>query len=69
VAEAFLFTTSKPVLWPTQPPVHLVPEALFPAMKQLRLEIDHSHQSSAEVKNVWSHIFTSHMHLNVAVLI
>jgi hypothetical protein len=42
---------SRPVLGPTQPPIKLVPAALFPTVKRTEREGDHSHLSSTEIKN------------------
>jgi hypothetical protein len=38
----FLFTTSRPVLGPNQPPLQWVPEALSPGVKWLGREADHT---------------------------
>jgi hypothetical protein len=58
-AGIFLFTTaSRTALGPTQPPIQWVPGALSLGVKRQDREADHSHPSSAEVKNAWSHIFT-----------
>jgi len=55
----FLFATaSRPALGPTRPPVHGVPEALSPGIKQPGREADHSRSSSAEIKNAWSYAFS-----------
>jgi hypothetical protein len=52
----FLFTTmSRMVLGPTQAPIKWAPGALSLGEKQPGHEADHSPQSSAEVKNVWSY--------------
>jgi hypothetical protein len=45
------FSSSIPVLEPTQPPIQWVLEALPPGVKQSGREADHSPPSSAEVKN------------------
>jgi hypothetical protein len=46
-----LFTTaSRTALWPAQPPIQWVPEALSLGVKRPRREADHSPPSSAEVK-------------------
>jgi hypothetical protein len=49
-----LATMSRLALEPTKPPVQLVMGILFPGVKWLGHEADHSPLSSAEVKNVWS---------------
>jgi hypothetical protein len=50
----FLLSMSfRPVLVPTQPPIHWVPGSLFPGVKRPRREADHSPPTSAEVKNTW----------------
>jgi hypothetical protein len=50
----FLFSTSsRPALRSTQPPIHRVPEALFPGVKRPGREADHSLPASAEVKKMW----------------
>jgi hypothetical protein len=54
----FLFSTSsRSALGPTQPPIQWVPRALFPGIKRLGREADHSPPASAEVKKMW--IYTS----------
>jgi hypothetical protein len=53
-----LSTLSRSILWPTQPPIQCVPEALSPGVKQPRREADHSPSSSAEVKNTWIYTHT-----------
>jgi hypothetical protein len=45
-----LTTTSRPVVGPAQPPIQWVPEALSLGVKRPGCEADHSHPSSAEVK-------------------
>jgi hypothetical protein len=51
-AETFLCcTASRPALGPTQPPMQLVPVALYPMIMRPRREGDHSHLSRAKVKN------------------
>jgi hypothetical protein len=48
----FMFTTAtRPALGPIQPPIQCVPGALSLEVKRLIREADHSHPSSAEVKN------------------
>jgi hypothetical protein len=50
--KIFLFSAaSRPDLGPTQLPIQWVPGALSPGLKQPGREADHSHPSSAEVKN------------------
>jgi hypothetical protein len=49
----FLFSTSRPVLGPTQPPIQWVPGALSPGVKQPEREADHSPPTNAEVKKTW----------------
>jgi hypothetical protein len=50
----FLFTiASRTALGPTQPPIHMVPGAIFSGVKRPGREADHTPPSSAEVKNVW----------------
>jgi hypothetical protein len=49
--KIFLFTTaSRTDLWPTQPPIQWVPEALSLGAKRPGREADHSPPSSAEAK-------------------
>jgi hypothetical protein len=45
------FTTSKPNLGPTQPPIQRVSRALSLAVKRQERESDHSPPSSSEIKN------------------
>jgi hypothetical protein len=55
----FLFTTvSRTALGPTQPPIQWIP-GVFPGVKQLGREADHSPPTSAGVKNAWNYTFTS----------
>jgi hypothetical protein len=57
-SRIFLFyTSSRPVLGPTQPPIQWVPGALFPGVKRQRREADHSSPTIAEVNKTW--IYTS----------
>jgi len=42
--------------------------AFSPRVKLLGLEADHMPPSSTEVKNVWSHTSTPHIHLHGMVL-
>jgi hypothetical protein len=52
----FLYATaSRPALGPTQPPIQWVPETLSLGVKRPWREANHSHPSSAEVKNTWSY--------------
>jgi hypothetical protein len=52
IPEFFLFSTaSRPALGPTQPPVQWEPWTLFPGVKRLGREANHSLPSSAEVEN------------------
>jgi len=55
-------------LGPTQPPIQWVPGALSPRIKRPGREANYSPPSSAEVKNAWSHIYTSAIRLLDAVL-
>jgi hypothetical protein len=48
----FLFSTSRPVLGPTQPHFQWVKGALSPEVKRPGHEIDHSPPSRASIKNV-----------------
>ena len=43
--------TSRPALWPTQPPIQRVLEAVFAEVKHPRPEADHLPLSSAKVTN------------------
>jgi hypothetical protein len=43
----------------TQPPIQWVPRAFTPEVQWLGHEADHSHPSSAKVKNAWSYASTS----------
>jgi hypothetical protein len=56
-AKNFLFSTSRPTLGPTQPPIQWVPGALSPGVKRQGCEADHSPAASAKVKKMW--IYTS----------
>jgi hypothetical protein len=50
--QIFLFSTaSRPPAGPTQPLIQWAPRAVFPGVKWLGREADHSPTSSAEVKN------------------
>jgi hypothetical protein len=46
-----LFTSSRPALGPTQPPIQWAPEDLSPGVKRPGCKFDHSPPSSAEVSN------------------
>jgi hypothetical protein len=48
-----IVTASGLVLGPTQPLIQWVPEALSPGVRRPGREADHSHPSSAEVRNAW----------------
>jgi hypothetical protein len=48
-----LFTSSRPVLGPTLPPIQWVP-----GVERQGREVDHSLPTSAEVKNTWIHTST-----------
>jgi hypothetical protein len=50
VLGIFLFTVSRTVLGPTQPPLQWVPGSLSLGVRRLGRETDHSPPSSAEVK-------------------
>jgi hypothetical protein len=57
--EIFLLSTlSRPALGPTQLPMWWVLGTLFPGIKYLRHEIDHSPPSCAEVENAWNYTST-----------
>jgi hypothetical protein len=49
--ESRIYSTSRPVLGPTQPPFQWVPKALSPGVKRPGCEADRSSPTSAEVKN------------------
>jgi hypothetical protein len=51
------FTSSRPALGSTQPPIQWVPGALFPGIKWPGRESNRSPSASAEVKKMW--IYTS----------
>jgi len=51
-------TTFRLALEPTQPPIQWVTGALFPQVKWLGCEANHSPPISAKVKNVWSYTST-----------
>jgi len=66
--EGILFTASRPILRPTQPPIQWVPEALSLGIKWPGREADHSTPSTSEVKNAWSYTSTPPVHLHAVVL-
>jgi hypothetical protein len=51
-------TASKPILGPTQPPIHWVPGTLSPGVKRPWREADHSLPTSAKVNKTWTYTFT-----------
>jgi hypothetical protein len=55
----FLFSTSIPVLGPTQPPIEWILGALSLGVKWKGREADHSPATSAEVKKMWIYTSTS----------
>jgi hypothetical protein len=57
VKNFLFFTSSRPALGPTQPPIQWVPGALSQGVKPPGREADHSLSASAEVKKTW--IYTS----------
>jgi hypothetical protein len=66
----FLFTTaSRMALGPTQPPIQLVSGALSLGVKRPGCEADHSHPSSAEVRNAWSYTSNPPIRLHARCLI
>jgi hypothetical protein len=67
--ETLLFTTvSRPALGPTQPLIQWVPATLSLGVKRPGREADHSPQSSAEFKNVWSYTSIPPIRLHGVVL-
>jgi hypothetical protein len=68
----FLFSTaSRTTLRPSQPPNHWVPggwENLSLGVKRPGHEADHWPQSSAEIKNEWSHTSTFPLRLHGVAL-
>jgi hypothetical protein len=64
-----LATMSRPVLGPTQPPIHLVLRALTLGVKQPGCEADCLPPSSIKVKNALSYISTPAVCLNGVRLI
>jgi len=66
----FLFSNaSRPVPGPTQPPIQWALGTLALGVKLLRRKANHSHPTSAEVKNVCSFASTSPIRLHGVVLI
>jgi hypothetical protein len=59
---------SRTALGPTQLPIQRVPGALSLGIKRPRLEADHLHPSSAEVKNLWSYTSPPSIRLHGVVL-
>jgi hypothetical protein len=57
VGSRIFSTSSRPAQGPTQPPIQWVPGALFPGVKRLGCEADHSPPASAKVKKM--RIYTS----------
>jgi hypothetical protein len=55
--QNFLFTSSRPALGRTQPPIQWVPGPLSRGVKRQGHKADHSPPPSAEVKKMW--IYTS----------
>jgi hypothetical protein len=51
--------SSRPAMWPTQPPIQYVSGALSLGVKWPGREADHSPPASAEVKKTWVYVFTS----------
>jgi hypothetical protein len=50
----FLFSmSSRPALWPTQPPIQWVPGALSPVAQRPGREAGHSPPASTEVRKMW----------------
>jgi hypothetical protein len=58
VKNFLFFTSSRPALRSTKPPIHRVPEALSPGVKRLGREAHHSPPTTAEVKKIWIYIIT-----------
>jgi hypothetical protein len=52
VKNFLFFTSSRPALGSTQPPIQWIPGALSPVLKWPELEADHSPPTSAEVKKM-----------------
>jgi hypothetical protein len=53
VESRIFFTSSRPALGSTQPPIQWVPGALSPGVKRQWREGDHSLPTSSEVKKMW----------------
>jgi hypothetical protein len=63
--DIFLFTTAfRTALGPTQPPIQWARGVLSLGVKRPEREADHSHPSSAEVKNEWSYTSTPPIRLH-----
>jgi hypothetical protein len=68
-AGNFSFTTASRLdLGPTQPPIQWVPGALSLGVKWHGREADHSHPSSADVKNAWSYTSAPPIRIHDVVL-
>jgi hypothetical protein len=52
VSSRIFCTSSRPAVGLTQPAVQWVPGAVFPVVKQLGREADHSRRTNAEVKKM-----------------
>jgi hypothetical protein len=59
---------SRPALGSIQPPIKLVPGAIFPRIKLPGRDAGHSNPSSPEVKNVWICASTPPVRLHGVVL-
>jgi len=66
--EIFLYTTASRTTLGSIQPIQQVPGALSLEVKRQGCEDDHTPQSSAEVKNVWSYASISSMCLHGVVL-
>jgi hypothetical protein len=53
VVSRIFFTSSRPALGSTQPPIQCVRGALSPGVKRPGHEADHSPLASVEVKKIW----------------
>jgi hypothetical protein len=60
VKNFLFYTSSRPTLGSTQPPIKLVPGALSPGVKRQGFEADHSPPASAEVMKMWIYTFIPH---------